>query len=301
MTFSLLEGFASALMGGLFLTIAAQPGFAQFTGDPVQQVSQSTGTSITWPQGTQMTLVDAAGDRVGYEVLQSQVEQISPNQALLKLTVRINNGKSFPVNFWNDSFRLRLGTDTLAPSNFLNEVVEGNSTQVGTVEFRLPNRPVTGFLVFIANDTEDQLSINLGSSSVLQATPAPTVVVSPPSGLRATLPQGGQITLVDAAGDRVGYEVLQSQVEQISPNQALLKLTVRINNGKSFPVNFWNDSFRLSWGGNTLTPSNVLNEVVQGNSTQTGEITFTIPNAVGSGSLGFNLNGVQDQLPLQVR
>ncbi|MEN9222441.1 MAG: hypothetical protein Q6M04_08390 [Thermostichus sp. BF3_bins_97] len=273
------------------------------TRDPVQYVSQSTGASVTLPQGAQITLVDAAGDRVSYEILESQVERISPSQALLKLTVRMSNGKSFPVNFWNDSFRLRLGTDTLAPSNSLNEVVGGNSTKVGTVEFMLPNRPVSGFLVFMASGTEDQLPINLqiGSSSVSQATPAPTVVVSPPAGLSATLPQGSQITLVDTTGDRVSYEILQSQVERISPSQALLKLTVRISNGKSFPINFWNDSFRLSWGGNSLAPSNSLNEVVAGKSTQTGEVTFTIPNAAGSGSLGFNINGVQDQLPLQVR
>ncbi len=106
---------------------------------------------------------------------------------------------------------------------------------------------------------------------------------------------------MDAAGDRIGYEILQSHVERISPAQALLKLTVRMSNGKPFPVNFWNDSFRLSWGGNTLAPSNSLNKVVDGSSTQSGEITFTILNAAGSGSLGFNINGVQDQLLLQVR
>ncbi|MEN9229310.1 MAG: hypothetical protein Q6L68_00260 [Thermostichus sp. DG02_5_bins_236] len=40
---------------------------------------------------------------------------------------------------------------------------------------------------------------------------------------------------------------------------------------------------------------------MDGRSTQSGEITFTIPNAAGSGSLSINLSGVQDQLPLQVR
>jgi hypothetical protein len=303
MKLSLHHWLASTLVASLTVLLSTQPGSSQVFRDPVLKLAQTTASAnntVTLPQGSQITLVDAAGDRIGYEILQTQVERISPAQSLLKLTVRMTNGKPFPVNFWNESFRLRLGTDTLAPSNFLNEVVDGNSTKTGEIVFTVPNGALSGSLIFLTSGVEDQLPIALSSTNS-QPTSSPAVVPAPAPVLSAVFPQGSRLVLVDAAGDRVGYEILQTQVERISPAQSLLKLTVRMTNGKPFPVNFWNESFRLSWGGNTLAPSNFLNEVVQGNSTQSGEITFTIPNATGSGSLGINLGGVQDQLPLQVR
>ncbi len=303
MKLSLHRWLAPALAASLTVLLSTQPSSSQVFRDPVLKLAQTTASAnntVTLPQGAEITLVDAAGDRIGYEILQTQVERISPAQSLLKLTVRMTNGKPFPVNFWNESFRLRLGTDTLAPSNFLNEVVDGNSTKTGEIVFTVPNGALSGSLIFLTSGVEDQLPIAV-SSATPQSSPTATVALSPPPSFSVVLPQGSRIALVDAAGNQIGYEILQSQVERISPAQSLLKLTVRMTNGKPFPVNFWNDSFRLSWGGNTLAPSNFLNEVVQGNSTQSGEITFTIPNATGSGSLNFNLNGVQDQLPLQVR
>ncbi len=107
--------------------------------------------------------------------------------------------------------------------------------------------------------------------------------------------------MIDATGDRIDYEILQSQVERLSPSQSLLKLTVRMTNGKSFPINFWADSFRLTLGADILAPSNALNEVVDGNSTQTGEVAFTIANAPASGSLAIRLSDVEDELTLQIK
>lgn len=294
----LVSGFLASLM------ILGQPGQTQTIVDPgLNQVT--TSLTIGLPEGNQITLIDATGDRISYKIIASELDPISPDQTVLKLTVQINNQKSFPINFWSDSFRLNLGSNILSPTNLLNEVVQGRSTQEGLIEFTVPNRPLNGSLSFSINNVTDELPIVIQpltapqQSALLPTTTTATTVSSEvPS--RVKLPQGDQVTLISAAGDPFRYEILGSELERISPNQALVKLSLRMSNGSRFPVNFWNESFRLSWGEDQLAPSNSLNEVVAGNSTQTGEVTFTIPHQPGIGSLTFRLNGVEEQLILSV-
>ncbi|NJL98591.1 MAG: hypothetical protein HC924_07115 [Synechococcaceae cyanobacterium SM2_3_2] len=106
--------------------------------------------------------------------------------------------------------------------------------------------------------------------------------------------------MIDVTGDRSDYEILQSQVERLFPSQSCLKLTVRMTNGKFFPINFWADSFRLTLGADTLAPSNALNQIVDANSTQTGEVAFTIPNAPANGSLRIRMGDIEGELTLQI-
>ena len=50
---------------------------------------------------------------------------------MLALRVRMTNN----ANFWSRTFRLRVGADTSAPTNFLDEVVEAATTKIGAVDF----------------------------------------------------------------------------------------------------------------------------------------------------------------------
>ena len=93
----------------------------------------SSGYAVRFPSGTRM--------RVGanrYQVLRAKATNGNPGEIELALRVRMTNESAYPANFWSRTFRLRVGADTSAPTNFLDEVVEGGTTMVGAVDFTVP-------------------------------------------------------------------------------------------------------------------------------------------------------------------
>lgn len=58
----------------------------------------------------------------------------------------MTNRDRFDANFWDASFRLVVGADTIAPSGGLNELVPGDSSKSGTVLFVVPDTTRTAAL-----------------------------------------------------------------------------------------------------------------------------------------------------------
>lgn len=79
-----------------------------------------------------------AGQSV-YEVLSARLGPYAPGQRSLKFEVRMTNTDRYDQNFWAASFRLRVDGVLRAPVNDLNELVKGNSSKEGAVEFVIPD------------------------------------------------------------------------------------------------------------------------------------------------------------------
>lgn len=87
---------------------------------------------VSFPLGRSVRIGDAS-----YRVLTARTQAVNPGQLLLALRVRIANNGQYGANFWSRTFRLRVGTDISAPTNFLDEVVEAGTTKVGDVDFNV--------------------------------------------------------------------------------------------------------------------------------------------------------------------
>jgi hypothetical protein len=74
-----------------------------------------------------------------YDVLAATARAGNPGELGLVLRVRMTNGGSFGANFWSATFRLRLGASISAPTNMLDDVVAGGTTDVGEVDFTIPS------------------------------------------------------------------------------------------------------------------------------------------------------------------
>ena len=118
---------------------ASSPPIAS-TGDTGTFAQESTATTnaaaayrVTFPSGT------LARPGARYDVLRTRVERYNPGQVALKLTVRMTNEGPYPANFWDSSFRLSFGGATHAPIDGLDDVVEGRSSDVGTIVFVVPD------------------------------------------------------------------------------------------------------------------------------------------------------------------
>lgn len=111
--------------------------------------------------------------------------------------------------------------------------------------------------------------------------PPATSAADRPSAVRVQFPAGRH---VDANGG-LRYDVLSANTRPGNPGQATLALRIRLTNPGRFPANFWNASFRLRIGADTSAPSNFLDDVVNGGTTDTGEIDFTVATTAGTATL----------------
>jgi hypothetical protein len=87
---------------------------------------------VSFPSGRSVRIREAS-----YRVLTARAGAANPGELMLALRVRMTNDGQYPVNFWSQTFRLRVGADTSAPTNFLDEVVEGGTTTTGEVDFNV--------------------------------------------------------------------------------------------------------------------------------------------------------------------
>jgi len=106
------------------------------------------------------------------------------------------------------------------------------------------------------------------TSIVVSAVPTvATIIVLP-----VQLPDGSQVTMVDAGGE-YQYTILSAQREHLSQDKYLLRLRIRAwTNAGAMPL--WSDSFRLVAGDLTIAPVNDLNLLVRQDEMVDGDVIF---------------------------
>jgi hypothetical protein len=71
-----------------------------------------------------------------------------------------------------------------------------------------------------------------------------------------------------------------------------------LNNGR-YPVNFWNDNFRLIADDLPRAPVGDLNKVLEGTAAEEGDVEFTFPTNAKSLVLKIRFYGEETDIPLQ--
>jgi hypothetical protein len=105
--------------------------------------------------------------------------------------------------------------------------------------------------------------------------PQPETAPSPSTTNTAKSLDSGQE--VKLQGDTYIYKILEARLEPASTEHDLLKFKVRVTNNDRYDMNFWDRSFRLAINGIRQAPTNTLNELVESQSSQEGEVVFEIP------------------------
>lgn len=146
---------------------------------------------------------------------------------------------------------------------------------------------VTGFIIAfnrVDNRQADErpraatVSPSPQSSAAPLASPAPSssagtagASVTPVS---IALPAINRVKL--SGGDAV-ITVLSAKVEPIAADRRSLTFNVRYMNAGRYPANFWSDSYRLLVDEVPRAPSQLLDEVVAGDSAKEGDVVFEVP------------------------
>jgi hypothetical protein len=82
---------------------------------------------------------------------------------------------------------------------------------------------------------------------------------------------------VRLSGGTAVITILSAEIEPIDAQRRSLKVLVRYTNTDRYPANFWSDSYRLIIDDVPRAPTNLLDEVVVGDSAKEGEVVFELP------------------------
>jgi hypothetical protein len=102
-----------------------------------------------------------------------------------------------------------------------------------------------------------------------------------------------------AGGDAV-ITILSAQVEPIDAERRSLKFLVRHLNAGRYDANFWSSSYRLIVDGVPRAPTNLLDEVVAGNSAKEGEVVFEVPVSAKDVALQISFGEEASRLPFKL-
>ena len=104
-----------------------------------------------------MTDIKGKGAEHEYKILEAVIEPKDPSASTIKIKIRYTNNIAYPANFWNSGFRLSIDDVLTTPSGDLNEIVAGNSSKEGIVQFDFPNN--ANKLKLIIFDSDEKIAI----------------------------------------------------------------------------------------------------------------------------------------------
>jgi hypothetical protein len=114
-----------------------------------------------------------------------------------------------------------------------------------------------------------------GNDAAQYSTPASAPGNPPPgngAGWTVSLPADRKFR----SGD-VEYEILNGQARPDVDGKIALTFSIRCSNYGRYDMNFWDSTFRLNAGGVSIAPDSGLNDLVPGDSSKSGDVSFTLP------------------------
>jgi len=161
---------------------------------------------------------------------------------------------------------------------------------------------VTGLIVVFnrtGNRSEDPRPASVSAPIVAQpGSPAASRTPGPGGGAgRAQSIALPALSRVKLAGGVADITILSAEIEPLDLERRSLKLKVRYLNGGRYPANFWSDSYRLIVDDVPRAPTNLLNEVVPGDSAKEGDVVFELPVSAKNVVLQISSGEEKSRLP----
>jgi len=128
------------------------------TGTTQGRSTPAAAQAMRQPSPSQVKL--ARGDIV-VDILRGRVEPYNATTRELALRVRLTNNGNYGVNFWTATFRLVVDGVPRAPTNGLNEIVDGHAAKDGDVIFDVPDDAKSVALRIIWGDEQTDVPLDL--------------------------------------------------------------------------------------------------------------------------------------------
>ncbi|OQW40057.1 MAG: hypothetical protein A4S08_05665 [Proteobacteria bacterium SG_bin4] len=160
----------------------------------------------------------------------------------------------------------------------------------------------TGFLDKDSGHAPQAPSGSLAQPETVQSDAAPN---ARPNTASSSKSEVAQTSIALAAGSEVRlgnavYKILAVQLDRYNVEKLSLRFTVRMTNNDRYPVNFWDESFRLLVDGAPLAPVSGLNKLLHSRSAEEGEIEFVIPVTAQSVALKIEHLNESTEIPINL-
>jgi hypothetical protein len=101
-------------------------------------------------------------------------------------------------------------------------------------------------------------------------------------------------------GDDVTYTLISAAAAPDVDGSMRIDLEVKASNEDRYDLNFWDNTFRLHVGDNNYAPVSGLNELVPGNSTKAGKLSFVVPDDTTAAQLTIAFQSGTKSVPVTI-
>jgi hypothetical protein len=262
------------------------------SGDPAEATNQSPDGATSAIDAPSTGSEIALGDLI-YVVLSGSVQRRGDSQRVW-LRIRGSNDGFYDANFWDDSFRLVVAGQSIAPNGGLNELLEHRSIRQRVIRFDVPSLRTAATLRITYQGKSGEVALDLSGNGGPPRHEEP----DPRDGLSHAVLSGivtSETPLVDS-GDlstailRIGRRAFV--------NTQRITVIVRWTNTGRYPAGTGELALRLGIGGEVLAPEKSPSEVVAPGSTYVGDVVFEAPPEVRTATLSAALKQARTERKL---
>ena len=214
----------------------------------------------------------------------------------LRVRIRVSNFGGNGINFWDDSFRLAAGGQTLAPVSGLNAIVDRNSLQYGVVAFRIPRQTRKATLQIVSGRNIASIPIDL--------TPTGRPPVDEKAEIADSLSQAIREPVVKEAAPLLNADGLSVTLDRASSrrfaNTLRLILSVRVVNSGTGAVFGGNIIMRVAAGDVTIVPVDWPFGAIDRQSTAIETVEFDLPTTTTEATIRTTIGTQSAQFPVRV-
>jgi hypothetical protein len=219
------------------------------------------------------------------------------NLSLVRLRIRFTNDGRYDANFWDSSYRLLVGDQTLAPTSNLNEVVSARSLKDGIVSFEVPARTgKVALRVESQGDPPGTLQLDL-SATDRRVVPDDAARAPSAHAVITRIAQGNQPLVSNRS---VSY-TLASVTTRRFVNALWVIFAIRMNNLQNYMQHFGSDDVRVLVDGLPTAPIDGPNETVAGGSSSPlRDFVFDVPRSTERVVLRATLDDAVSEKPFSL-
>ncbi len=230
-----------------------------------------------------------------YTLMSARLEP-SASSDTLHLRVALENEAAGGVNFWDDTFRLVVGADVIAPGSGLNVVVAGRSTSEGSVTFQVPRGVTSGRLRIAAlRGSSGEIPLDFSGRAASGALTSNT-----PRSARAIV-----TSISRQSQPLVSVPLLSATLTEVATrrfaNVLRVDLSLRLVNPGAGGILSGYLTLRLVVGDDVLSPTAFPSEVIEGGSTRRMSAEFEVPPHTTHAVLRATAADAKAEVPLTLR
>ena len=211
------------------------------------------------------------------------------------MRIALENDSDGAANFWDDTFRLVVDGNVLAPNSHLNVVVDGHATSDGIVTFSVPSGTKRGVLRTTIRDTAGEIPLDFSGRAA--GTPAPStsrsaraIVTSISTEARPLVTQPAMSATLTGVGTRRFANVLR------------VDLALRMAATGPGAVGTGDLTLRLVVGDDVLAPTRLpIGGIIEGGTTLRTTVEFEVPTSTTRAVLRATSGEARSEIPLTLR